>query len=742
MSYAIAIPAFNEASTIGRLLHRLRIEAPEAATILVADSASTDGTADVVGEASRDDERVDVLQVGKPGKPAAWNALWSQLQDHDVIVFIDGDALPTLGSLAVLRTALEREGVIAVGARRVVADPSAARLSDPVVETCLVGALYALHRPSFDSRLQELEVEEMPEVFADDHWLLSLLRRGEFAVCDEATVEVQVAGRKAERLLSARRRLVRHEAYRALPEIGRRLDAEHPEALRPWAQARHVLTGPYALRRKSRWYRNAAFKLAADLRWPPRTQARELVAAYAESPVSVLRTFRARTRRPGDVRVRPAVTADAPAYAALENLASSGGTRRIYGRSWPDAVEEEFREGRTRHGYRWVLCAEVDDEVVGMAAVVPHEHSVDEEPHGLWSRAIQAWRRLRGFREPPITLPGEVWGVTVAVAPEARRLGVGKALHQACLERAHELGACAIVHETAHDNETALAFHRSRGFVDLVTRQREPSILMSKPLSDGGRQRVAWHCDYHQRGFVDACPLEDAAPLAALAQSVNDFEERARRDAEAGRSTVPYGLTPEIEKVACDPAIVRVVEAILRTPDWVVWGANVRAATPNQAQLWHIDLESWYWPTITVAVGVAGNDAHTAPWLLPGTAPLSTHPSGSEAADDDHVVAMAAKLGVEAQPQQPSGMDDAHFVAFDAKTWHRGDPLASQNRVMLFLHYQPAAHRRVPLMVDHARHVWTRRPAPYWTPPGVESVAEAATIPLRERARRASKWRP
>jgi len=81
---------------------------------------------------------------------------------------------------------------------------------------------------------------------------------------------------------------------------------------------------------------------------------------------------------------------------------------------------------------------------------------------------------------------------------------------------------------------------------------------------------------------------------------------------------------------------------------------------------------------------------------------------------------------------QFEGFGDGRFYVFDARTWHRGDPGASADRLVLFLHYQPANARRVPLALDYMRHRWSREAAPFIAAPGATPATAVARIPLRE----------
>ena len=62
------------------------------------------------------------------------------------------------------------------------------------------------------------------------------------------------------------------------------------------------------------------------------------------------------------------------------------------------------------------------------------------------------------------TMGGEAEILTLAVAPWARRSGVGAALVQAVVERAQALGASALFLEVAADNDAAARVYLKAGF--------------------------------------------------------------------------------------------------------------------------------------------------------------------------------------------------------------------------------------------------------------------------------------
>jgi hypothetical protein len=241
--------------------------------------------------------------------------------------------------------------------------------------------------------------------------------------------------------------------------------------------------------------------------------------------------------------------------------------------------------------------------------------------------------------------------------------------------------------------------------------------------------------EYGECGFLRASfALDDPAPLPELCRDLTLFDVKLAEWQARGHARVPYLFTAAIERVAHDAAIRAVVEALLGTDAWVIWGPNLCRETGYAAARWHVDLESRYWPSVSVAVGVSGCSAESAIWCLPGTQHLSRTPfSSANDADTDSVLRSARRALPDcAPPEQIAGFGNGRFYAFNARTWHRGEPGAA-NRLVLFLHYQSAGARRVPLMLDYERHRWSRKPAPYLAGPGATPVTTIARPPIRER---------
>lgn len=72
----------------------------------------------------------------------------------------------------------------------------------------------------------------------------------------------------------------------------------------------------------------------------------------------------------------------------------------------------------------------------------------------------------------------------LAVLPEWRGRGVGRALLAAAERRAREEGCCKLTLEVQDDNLRARGLYESFGFSDFVIGSSEPTRFLTKPLED------------------------------------------------------------------------------------------------------------------------------------------------------------------------------------------------------------------------------------------------------------------
>jgi hypothetical protein len=243
---------------------------------------------------------------------------------------------------------------------------------------------------------------------------------------------------------------------------------------------------------------------------------------------------------------------------------------------------------------------------------------------------------------------------------------------------------------------------------------------------------------FHADGFLpEAMALARPEAATAALDDTPLFDAELARHAQAGRRQVPYMLTDAIRRLALDSAVTAVAQDLLQTDRWVMWGANIRRSVPNEAQLWHADLESVLWPSITVAIGLSGCQSEGATCFIPGSQAIGRGPATllRDCADTQSVVQRAQQHAPAcAAPRSVAGFGDGRFYVFNGRCWHRANELGAAGKVVLYLHYQAADDKRIPLMLDYARHLWSRQACPYMVSPGAGAVREAVYAPpLRHR---------
>lgn len=117
----IVLPTYEEAATIATVLQRVRAVVP-AASVLVVDDNSPDGTADIAEAAGRELGAIEVLRrPGKAGLGSAYRAgfRWGLERSYDVLVEMDSDLSHDPAQLPSLLRAVDAGADLAVGSRYV-----------------------------------------------------------------------------------------------------------------------------------------------------------------------------------------------------------------------------------------------------------------------------------------------------------------------------------------------------------------------------------------------------------------------------------------------------------------------------------------------------------------------------------------------------------------------------------------------------------------------------------------------
>jgi len=190
----IVVPVHDEEATLAlsvRRLHRfLRMEFPFTWRIVIADNASTDGTAAVAAGLARELASVSFLRLERKGRGRALRAAWS-LSDAQVVCYMDVDLSTDLrGLLPLVAPLLSGHSDLAIGTRlahgaRVVRGPKReviSRAYNTLLRTAL-RARFSDAQCGFKAVRGDLVADLLPEV-RDDGWffdtelLVAAQRRG------------------------------------------------------------------------------------------------------------------------------------------------------------------------------------------------------------------------------------------------------------------------------------------------------------------------------------------------------------------------------------------------------------------------------------------------------------------------------------------------------------------------------------------------------------------------------------
>lgn len=222
--------------------------------------------------------------------------------------------------------------------------------------------------------------------------------------------------------------------------------------------------------------------------------------------------------------------------------------------------------------------------------------------------------------------------------------------------------------------------------------------------------------EYETTGLIRATfPLADGNLVEELRKDLPRYAVEVTRNREDKLFRVPYMLTQPIISAAHDMNILRVASAALGTDELVMWGPNIQRGTPNEAARWHTDIESWFWPSMTVAVGLGGCTESNSTICVPGTHKLPMQPWAVADNTNNTKILEAARRANPACNEITNfrGFSTGRFYVFNAKTWHCGVPLASGTRELLFLHYQRACDPRIPYFKNYEERTWFDFPAVY-----------------------------
>jgi hypothetical protein len=157
-----------------------------------------------------------------------------------------------------------------------------------------------------------------------------------------------------------------------------------------------------------------------------------------------------------------------------------------------------------------------------------------------------------------------------------------------------------------------------------------------------------------------------------------------------------HAYVPEYFELVSHPAIVERVSSILG-PDIVAWGASVMVKVPQEIHRWHVDIEHWTWPGVSVFIGLDNVSTKTSLKLISRSHHLQARPQEFELGDDSAALSFAKELDPDCQ-LVTSQMQNGDFIIFHGKMWHGSCNDSDKNRAAIILQYSaPSTKIAIPL---------------------------------------------
>ncbi|MDH5779664.1 MAG: glycosyltransferase [Candidatus Bathyarchaeota archaeon] len=224
MKTIIGIPAFNEEKNIGKLLDFLIKDIPkEINSIYVVSSGSTDRTDAIV--ISRQEKNPTISLVSEPvrgGKSSAVNTILSKGKDHDAIVCIDADHLPTGSSIKLIVESLKNDRLGVVSGRLIPVDDASKLQGFCVHLTYNLHHLISLDTPKISGEFMAFRTKVvtklLPMIVNDDVYIQMIFKNKGYEVgyCPEAKVYLKGPSTVVEFFQQRRRIFIGHHQIRQL----------------------------------------------------------------------------------------------------------------------------------------------------------------------------------------------------------------------------------------------------------------------------------------------------------------------------------------------------------------------------------------------------------------------------------------------------------------------------------------------------------------------------------------------
>ena len=163
--------------------------------------------------------------------------------------------------------------------------------------------------------------------------------------------------------------------------------------------------------------------------------------------------------------------------------------------------------------------------------------------------------------------------------------------------------------------------------------------------------------------------------------------------------------SPLVRELAQSPTIVNKVTQFLGN-DLILWGSQIIVKSKDQNHRWHVDVETFEWPSINVWVALKNVTPKSSLKIIPSSHKFERSPQdyiASHNADlnnDKQILTIAESIRTDSKIENLN-LIDGEFVIFQGGIWHGSDNSTNDSRYALLLQYSSPKHLvKVPTTFD------------------------------------------
>lgn len=181
-----------------------------------------------------------------------------------------------------------------------------------------------------------------------------------------------------------------------------------------------------------------------------------------------------------------------------------------------------------------------------------------------------------------------------------------------------------------------------------------------------------------------------------------------------------HSLAPEFLDVARHPDILKIVHNAFSDRPTKLWGVAPLVKRAGVTHAWHSDIETRFWPTLTVWLGLKGVTKNTSLRIISHTHKLTTAPNtlrnqGRSMQSNEEVLSAAQALEPSCELIIPE-MKDGDCIILWGSLWHGTHNSSSNTRYAATFQYSDAgADIRIPLNFEKPVRWHKQKPRCYRT---------------------------